>query len=317
MAGSTPVVSDSSGAVGAAAGGEPAWTRQFILEVGAARSGTNFLGEVLSQHPQLAYWRRPKYVWRYGNAWKPDDCLTAADARPRVRRYVQRRFGEFLERSGRERLLVCTQANSLALDFVNAVFPHGKIVHIIRDGREVAASQKAEWQIHNAVFTSKGSRPPFVTLLARRLREVPLADLPAYLPEFLGTTWTMLTGSKYRYSMGPKIRDWRQRARGMDRLAFGALTWRECVTAAREVGQRLPASRYYEVKFEDVVSRPDVTIPPLLDFLELPPSREIDEFIAKRVDRSVSGKWLTRLTPDEMAIIMPIIGDLCRELGYV
>ena len=127
----------------------------------------------------------------------------------------------------------------------------------------------------------------------------------------------MLTGSKYRYSMGPKIRDWRQRARGMDRLAFGALTWRECVTAAREVGRRLPASRYYEVKFEDVVSRPDVTIPPLLDFLELPPSREIDEFIAKRVDRSVSGKWLTRLTPDETALIMPIIGDLCRELGYV
>jgi hypothetical protein len=296
---------------------EPAWTRQFILEVGAARSGTNFLGEVLSQHPHLAYWRRPKYVWRYGNAWKPDDCLTAADARPAVRRYVQRRFGEFLQRSGKQRLLVCTQANSLALDFVNAIFPHGKIVHIIRDGREVAASQQQEWQIHNAVFTSKGSRPPFLTLVARRLREVPLTDLPAYLPEFLGTTWTMLTGSQYRYSMGPKIRNWQQRARGMDRLAFGALTWRECVTAAREVGRQLPPSRYYEVKFEDVVSRPEATVPPLLDFLELPPSHEVDEFLAQRVDRSVSGKWLTQLTPEELDLIMPIIGDLCRELGYV
>ncbi|MGE4101115.1 MAG: sulfotransferase [Pirellulales bacterium] len=294
----------------------PLWMRQFVLEVGAARSGTNFLGEVLSQHPHLAYWRRPKYVWRYGNAWKSDDCLTASDARPPVRRYVRRRFGEFLKQSGKQRLLVCTQANSLALDFVNAIFPQGKIVHIIRDGREVAASQKQEWQTHNAVFTSKGSRPPFVSLVARRLREVPLADLPAYLPEFLGTTWTMLSGSRFRYSMGPKIHNWRQRAASMDRLAFGALTWRECVTAARDVGRQMSHGRYYEVKFEDVVSRPEIAVPPLLEFLELPPSREVDEFLARQVDRSVSGKWLTRLTPGELDLIMPIIGDLCRELGY-
>lgn len=295
---------------------DPSWPDRFICEVGAARSGTNFLGEVLSQHPKLAYWRRPKYIWRYGNAWKPDDCLTPADARPRVARYIHRQFGDFLRDSGKERLLVCTQANSLSVDFVHAVFPRGKIVHIIRNGREVAASQKEEWQTHNALFTSKGSRPPYYQLVYNRVREVPVLDLPAYFAEFLGTTWTMVSGSKYRYSMGPKIKNWRRLKEEMDRLAFTALSWRECVTAARKVGRQLPADQYYEIKFEDLVSRPEQAIPPLLEFLDLPPSPEIDDFFARRVDRSVSGKWLSRLTPEEREIIDPYVAELCRELGY-
>lgn len=295
----------------------PDWTKKFVCEVGAARSGTNFLGEVLSQHPELAYWRRPKYVWRHGNAWKPDDCLTVADARPRVVRYIHRQFGRFLARSGKSRLLVCTQANSLSLDFVNAVFPQGKIVHIIRDGREVALSQAKEWEIHNSLTQAKGSRPPYWQLLARRIGEVPLTDFPAYFAEFVGTTGTMLAGSKYRFSMGPKIKDWRRLKREMDRLAFTALTWRECVRAAREVGRHLPADRYYEIKFEDLVSRPEVAMPPLLEFLELPPAREIDDFITHRVDRSVQGKWLGKLSPEQEATIMPYIGELCQELGYI
>lgn len=292
------------------------WRDRFICEVGAARSGTNFLGEVLSQHPQLAYWRRPKYIWRYGNAWKPDDCLRPRDARPRVVRYIHRQFGHYLQQSGRERLLVCTQANVLSLDFVRAVFPQGKIVHIIRNGREVAASQKEEWQIHNSLMQAKGERPPYYRLVLNRVREVPVLDLPAYFSEFVGTTWTMLRGSKYRYSMGPKIHNWRQLTRNMDRLAFTAYTWRECVSAARAAGREMPTKQYYEIKFEDLVSRPEKSIPPLLEFLELPPSKEIDEFIARKVRRDVSGKWLNRLTPDELAIIDPYVADLCDELGY-
>ncbi|MBX3415386.1 MAG: sulfotransferase [Pirellulales bacterium] len=294
------------------------WQDSFICEVGAARSGTNFLGEVLSQHPALAYWRRPKYIWRHGNAWKPDDCLTPADASPRVVRYIHRKFGDFLRQSGRERLLVCTQANILSLDFVNAVFPRGKIVHIIRDGREVAASQAKEWEIHNSLTKAKGSRPPYYQLVARRVAEVPPSDLPAYLAEFLGTTWTMFAGSKYRYSMGPKIRDWRQLKRTMDRLEFTALTWRECVSSARAVGRQLGPERYYEVKFEDVVHRPRETVPALLEFLELPPSPEIERFIEHEVDPSVSGKWFDRISQRDLEErILPYVGDLCRELGYL
>ncbi len=287
----------------------------FACEVGAARSGTNFLGELLSAHPMLAYWRRPKYIWRHGNAWQPDDCLTAERATPRIRRFIRRRFAEYLQVSGRPRLLVCTQANVLALDFVNAVFPEGKILHIIRDGREVAASQKREWELHSTI--GGGERIPLFQLLAMRVKEVPPTDLPAYFGEFAGTMWNWLSGNRYRYSMGPKIKDWRRLTGEMDRLAFCALTWRECVSAARRVGQTMPADRYHEVRFEELMSRPEETVARLLEFLDLPPAQSIDEFVAKKLKRETSGKWLSRLDQEELDTVMPYVGELCQELGYV
>jgi hypothetical protein len=290
---------------------------QFTCEVGAARSGTNFLGELLSRHPDLAYWRRPKYVWRHGNAWKPDDCLKPEDATDKVKRYVRRRFTDRAQAEGKQHLLVCTQANSLALGFVDAMFPEGKIIHIIRDGREVAASQAREWEIHNSLTKSKGSRPPFFTLVKRRVSEVPPTDLPAYFGEFAGTVWTMLAGSKRRYSMGPKIHDWRKRKAEMGDLEFTALTWQECVSSAREVGRRLPENRYLEVRFEDIVTQPLVTVPRMLDFLGLPPAAEIDDFVANKIDSSPVGKWVERTSDEDMARIMPYVGDLCRDLGYI
>jgi len=296
-------------------GSEP--FKSLTLEVGAARSGTNFLGDLLAQHPLLAYWRRPKYVWRHGNAWHPDDCLTPSQARPAVKRYIRRQFHEFLNREGKDRLLVCTQSNSLALGFVKEVFPEIKIIHIIRDGRDVAASQAEEWTIHSSMTKSIGNRPPFLELLRRRVKEVPIADLPAYFPEFAGTVWTMLTRSKSRYSMGPKIKGWQKLKHEMDRMAFTALTWRECVTSARNVGRSMPPDQYMEVRFEDVVRTPEVAVPKLLDFMGLPPSREVDEFVAKKIDRSAAGKRVKQLSPEVMETIMPYVGDLCRDLGYL
>lgn len=289
----------------------------FTLEVGAARSGTNFLGDLLSQHPQVEYWRRPKYVWRHGNAWHPDDCLTPQMARPGVKNYIRRQFQQRLAAAGKPHLLVCTQSNSLALGFVNEVFPEAKIIHIIRDGREVAASQAKEWQIHSSLTKNIGSRPPFLTLLRRRVKEVPLTDLPAYFPEFWGTVWTMLTRSKYRYSMGPKIQDWQKLRQTMDHLEFTALTWRECVNSARQVGRALGPQRYMEVRFEDVVREPQSTVPRMLAFMGLPPSPEVDRWVAEKVDPSVAGKWKDRVSQAEMDKILPFVGDLCRELGYV
>src|SRR5262249_48085258 len=103
----------------------------------------------------------------------------------------------------------------------------------------------------------------------------------------------------------------------MDRLAFTALTWRECVTAAREAGRRLPAGRYLEVRFEDVVREPRETVPQLLEFMQLPPAREIDEFIERKIDATVAGKWVHRFNEAQVAQILPYVEELCHQFGYL
>ncbi|MBU0638636.1 MAG: sulfotransferase [Planctomycetes bacterium] len=282
---------------------------QFYCEVGAARSGTNLLGDLLSHHPLLAYWRRPKYIWRHGNAWKPDDCLSAADARPRVKRFIRKRFWRYMNERGKQRLLVCTQANALALDFVNAVFPEGRVIHIIRDGREVAARQNRAWQMP--------VRSGVESAILRRLPEIPLLDWPAYAGEYLGTLWRRLSRASYRYSVGPKIRNWKKLRRTMDSLEYSALTWRECVGAARRVGRSMPAGRYCEVRFEDLIMHPEQTISRLLAFMGLPPAPEVDDFAAQRVHQTMSGNWFRKLSPEDLGRIMPHLEGLLQEVGYI
>jgi len=280
----------------------------LYLEVGAGRSGTNFLGLLLASHPLLAYWRRPKYIWRHGNAWKRDDCLTAEDASPRIKRYIRRRFYEYMVAAGKDRLLVNTQAMAVALDFVYEVFPDIKVVHIIRDGRDVAPSQVEEWRWRE--------HPGSDTIVRRRIKEVPLLDLPAYLPEYLGLKWYQWTGKQRRHTWGPKFKDWKRKLRSMDLLQYCAESWRACVASARAVGLRKP-DQYYEVLFEDLIEKPDETVPPLLEYMELPPAEEVDRFIDERIDRSRPRQYQRRMDDEQLARIMPIEEDLLRELGYL
>lgn len=282
---------------------------QFYCEVGAGRSGTNILGMILAAHPQLAYWRRPKYVWRHGNAWKDHDALTGADASPRIRRYIRRTFRDYAQDRGKSHLLVCTQACSLALGFVNEVYPEGKIIHIIRDGREVAASQSREWTTHVRKDSSR-------FLILRRALEVPPSDLPAYGWEFLASMWKRVTGAKYRYSWGPKPKGWKQKRKELTNLGYGAWSWARCVGEARRVGRTMPKDRYYEIRFEDLMARPHEATRALLDFMELPAAAEIDDFIDAELRPGNVGKWLRKLSGEQMHEVRSQAGPLLDELGY-
>jgi hypothetical protein len=215
-----------------------------------------------------------------------------------------------MKEQGKDRLLVCTQANTLASEFVNEVFPDGKIIHIIRDGREVAMSaEQIEWRRH---LSPKGR-----SVILRRVPEVPKTDLPAYAWEFFANLCKRIVWAKYRYSWGPKIKGWKKLDRSMGKLEFCALTWRECVSEARRVGLSMPKDRYYEIRFEDLIRKPEEVVPALLEFMELPPAREVDEFIERRIDRSKAGHWLDKAPKEALDRIAPYVNELCKELGYI
>ncbi len=282
--------------------------KRIYFEVGAARSGTSFLGQVLSRHPMLAYWDRPTYILRHGNAWKSDDCFGTEQVTPRIRNYIRRRFAEYTRAQGKDSLVVTTQFIVLALDFINEVYPECKIIHIIRDGREVASSQKGRWESH-------GDQTP-LQLLRARLPEIPVTDMPAYAGEFAISVIRRLLGTKRRHRFGPRIKDWKRLSRSMDTLAFTGLCWKECVSAARRAGAAMPADRYHELHFEKLVREPEEVVGRLLEFMELPPSAEVEDYIKNNVNRNISGKWLKTLSEEEVASMMPHIEDLLNELGY-
>ena len=65
-----------------------------IIIVGAPRSGTNMLRDVLARVPDFATWPcdEVNLLWRHGNRSHPSDELTVEQATPPVGSFMQHQF---------------------------------------------------------------------------------------------------------------------------------------------------------------------------------------------------------------------------------
>lgn len=121
----------------------------LVLLVGCARSGTSILGELIGAHPEVKYIFEAHSIWEIGGLGVNDSHrLTAENATSSVKQKIREWFESqsegslvFLEKNPR---------NILRIPYVHAIFPEARIVHIVRDGRDVACSMvpgcgREEW----------------------------------------------------------------------------------------------------------------------------------------------------------------------------
>jgi hypothetical protein len=122
-----------------------------IFIVGCARSGTTLLRLMLDSHPGIAAGEETKFLvdlepilgehWRllqtygFSRAWWVE----------RMRSFYGGFMTDYAARKGKRRWAEKTPGYTFHLDFVDELFPEAQYVHLIRDGREVAASFRERW----------------------------------------------------------------------------------------------------------------------------------------------------------------------------
>jgi hypothetical protein len=111
--------------------------RRSIFVVGAARSGTTFLGDCLGRLPEVTYHHEPpatkaagRYV--YEGLW--------GYRRSRAFYRLVYRWLVRVERDGDLRFAEKTPTNVFLMPFLAKAFPDAQFIHIIRDGRDAASS---------------------------------------------------------------------------------------------------------------------------------------------------------------------------------
>lgn len=273
-----------------------------IIIVGAPRSGTTLLGQTLARHGQLAYANEPRLVWRFGNDGR-SDALRPEHATPEVRAHIRGAFAGLVRSEGRRRLLEKTPANALRLDFVDAVLPGCRFVHMLRHGVDSVLGIQAYWS------SSTGRARPVD--LRRRLREIRPRQLPYYAREAARRLLPGLPGLG-RNVWGPRLPGIESLLSELDALEISCLQWRACVEAACQAGRRLPADRYLELRLEDVS---EASVRRVLEFCGLEDDPAVWEEFHRRFEPGLSGGRSAAADPEEVARIRRWIEPTMRWLG--
>lgn len=253
----------------------------IALVIGCARSGTSILGELLAAHPRVHYLFEAQALWRSaGPGVSGSHRLVAEHATPELRRSIRRWFRE---QQGSAALIVeKTPRNVLRIPFLRAVFPEASLVHIVRDGRDVACSM---------------------------------------LPAIGGATW--------RHLRPPS---WQRLFAEHSGVIRCALAWKETIEIAL---RDLATERHLQVRYEDLVGRPEEVAREVLAYVGLADAPEVRRFCSKVQDSTANsyhaahqvkwyrddharrtGRWRENMTVDEQRAVNDLLAPLLRRLGY-
>ena len=247
---------------------------RMVFVFGSPRSGTTFLAGAIGSLPGFVDLGEVAAL----KAAIPELAdLPPVRAAPRIRRLlaVTRRLGLV----GSRRAVEGTPETAFVVEAVSAAFREAKLVHIVRDGRDVVCS-----------LLDRG------WLSAGRGGEDE-AGLPL--------------GAEPRFWVEPERAS--EFAAGSD-VRRAAWAWRRYVSAAREAGAAR-RTNFLEIRYERLTADPDAVADDLAEFLAAPRdplARALDAAHGFSV-----GRHRRELTEAQLAEVADESGDLLRELGYL
>jgi len=279
-----------------------------VVIVGAPRSGTNMLRDVLTSFEGVATWPCDEinYIWRHKNISYPSDEFTVEMAAPSVCRYIRNKFN-WVERQYAARAVIeKTCANSLRVDFVNKVLPDAKYIFIYRDGLDVIGSAKLRWTAELDI--------PY---LLQKTRFVPLVDLPVYASRYFGNRLYRLFSKEKRLAFwGPRLDGMEQLLKEYSLEQICAIQWQRCVEKAEDSFSEMPSNKVIKVAYEKLVTSPVSELGKILSFLDLTVDEmAIQQAVAGVSSRSV-GKGRLSISDTVLEAVNPLIEETMKRYGY-
>ena len=279
-----------------------------VIIIGAPRSGTNMLRDVLCKLPGVGSWPCDEinYIWRHGNIAVNTDEFSPDLARPGEIRYIRKKFDCLAKKNNLDFVVEKTCANSLRVPFVDKIFPDARYVFIFRNGIDVLASAQLRWK---ASLDLK--------YIFEKVRYVPAIDLPYYGVRYL---WSRL----YRFfSKEDRLAFWGPQLSNMGTLLSQysleqvcALQWKKCVESADHALSKLPENRVVRVQYESFVRNPREEIERIVRGLNLPyEGNRLDDAVSGVLRTSV-GKGKKQLDPNVYDSLKPLISETLANYGY-
>ena len=279
-----------------------------VILIGAARSGTKFLRDVIGRSAEFATVPYDvNYVWRMADPRAGHDALDPAQLSARHAERIRATLRSLagLGAGDSRRLLEKTVSNTLRVPYVDAVFPDALFIHLVRDGHAVTESSLRMWQA-----------PPDRQGLARKLRDLPLSNI-GYVAWFaVNYAKGLLKGRTGGEVWGPRYPGILDDLTRMPLIEVVARQWAMSVQHADAALSDIPAERVLTVRYEDLMS--DATqLPRLCAFLGIEDPLVVQTEFDTKADTRNLEKWRESLSESDIASIRKIAADELRRHGYL
>lgn len=230
---------------------------QPVVLLGAARSGTKILRDLIAQHPDVS--KVPfdiNYIWRLGNETLEHDELRPESLTEKMRQRIRQRIEPYAENA--PYLIEKTVSNTLRVPFVATVYPEAKFIHLVRGGYDVVESAYRQW-----------TAPPDWRYVFRKAKTFPLIEAPRYALRYAVQTYRRLTHTRHENppTWGPRYEGIESDLRDKTVLEVCALQWFRCIEATVVGLETVPRERILTIPYEIFVQSPIETLQEVADFI--------------------------------------------------
>ena len=287
---------------------DPHGVRAPIVIIGAPRSGTNMLRDVLTTLPGVGSWPCDEinYLWRRGNANWPTDELTPAHVSASSRRAIHIAFQRLARRESLDHVVEKTCANSLRVPFVQAILPDAKFIFLVRDGRDAIASTMQCW-----------TRRPELGYLLKKARYVPPSDLPFYAAKFFRSQLSRFTTQEKRWaSWGPRFTGMDAMLREKSLAEVCAAQWAACVVHSAAAMRNVPLENRHPLHYEHFVSQPRKALARIVQQFDIDATPQQLAAATNQVSSRSVGKWRQSVDAETMDHATRNLTPLLEQFGY-
>jgi hypothetical protein len=279
-----------------------------VFIIGAPRSGTNMLRDVLVQLPGVKTWPCDEinFIWRHKNVFYASDEFPKTLATQSVKTFVRNYFLKAHKKYKAKVLVEKTCANSLRIGFVNEIIPNAKYIFIVRDGIDAANSAQIRWKAklnYKYVFD--------------KAKFIPLFDLPIYFASYF---WARI---HKLYSKDKRLAFWGPKIEGMNKLLetktldeVCAIQWQRCVELASQELSKLQTDFVLHVKYEDFVKNPKEELIKIIHFLNIDLTEINIDQLVKNISSKSLGKGRNNYTKAQLDNLEELIGSTLTKFGY-
>ncbi len=279
-----------------------------IIIIGAPRSGTNMLRDILCKFGKVGTWPCDEinYIWRHGNIFHKNDEFDKSLAKPKIKNYINKKFNEIATKYNLEYVVEKTCANSLRVPFVDEILPNSIFIFIYRNGIDATYS----------AFKKQNSKIDIIYIL-KKLRFVPIFDMPYYAMKFIVYRILKFFPSKRKLMMwGPQFHELDKDLSSHSLIEICALQWKKCVDMSENAFLNINKNRIIRVRYEDFVLEPKKVLEKILRQLDINFIDGEIENAVKFVSKNSVGKGNFRFNKNQKNDIYNVIKDSLNRYGY-